>query len=317
MGCAQSVAPVPPQSPAPAKAVASSKGRGERTPKGQVKGKGKGKGGRQGDRSLKELKKSKFQVQLEGQFADYGPEEDAILKRAFLVGRPKALFHLRGQDYEYSFDRMLQRNLNTGKERKIRAPRGMVPPAKPILPPGPMTVIVVPADAGESIEIEDPNNPGRKLTVMLPAKAKKGSQLAVPLPEKGEEVEAAAKRQGQWTTGGKVAAAGAAAGALAVGGVILGEHLSGGAVSEWAAASPELAAAGEWIEGAAEDVADWVEPAAAEAGAWAEGAAEDAGEWVAGAAEDVGDWAAEAADDVADWIGSAGADAGDFVMGLF
>ena len=49
------------------------------------------------------------------------------------------------------------------------------------------------------------------LEVVVPASAKIGSKLAVPVPKKGEKVEEVVKRQQEHSTGAKVAMAGAAA----------------------------------------------------------------------------------------------------------
>mmetsp|Transcript_13161 Transcript_13161/g.32878 ORF Transcript_13161/g.32878 Transcript_13161/m.32878 type:complete len:349 (+) Transcript_13161:59-1105(+) len=308
-----------PQSAGQSKGAGRGKGKG----KGRGKGKGKGKG-----RSFREIIKNRFQILLEGKWQDYNQEEDGVLKRAFLIGQPNTRFHLRGQDYEYNFQTFIQKNLSTQKQRKIRPPPGMKPPPVPLLPPGCVIILTVPAGAGGSIEVPDPNNPGRNLQVAVPQGARPGAKMAVPVPEKGEAVEAVVQRQQGWTSGQKVAACAAAVGALAVGGVVLGEHLSGGEVSEWAGVSAEVEAASDWIMGTATDVADWTGDAAADVADWAEGAvgdvadwaesvAEDVARWVPGAAEDVEEWVVDAAEDVADWVGDAGEDVGDFVMDLF
>merc|ERR1740121_2066052 len=268
-------------------------------------------------------KDSKFQVELSGEWKDYGDEEDGILKRAFLVGQPNAKFQLRGQKYEYSFGKRVQKNQGTGKERKIRPPHGMPSPDKPLLPPGPMIVVQVPEGGGsahKSMQIADPNNPGQSITVAIPPHAKQGSRMAVPCPEKGEDMAKVVQRQNDqlkgdkgWSTGAKMAAGMAAVGGLAVGGVVLGKHLSGGALSSWAEQSPELDAAGEWAAGAAADASEWAAGAWDTAGEWAG----DAGDWAAGAWDDAGDWAGVAIDDVGDWAGDAVDDAGDYITTLF
>merc|ERR1719215_316963 len=180
------------------------------------------------------------------------------------------------------------------------------------MPQGDVIVVSVPQGV-PPVEINDPNNPGRKITVAVPPGAAKGAKMAVPVPAKGEDISQVVDKQKKhsMSTGSKVAVGAAAVGALAVGGVVLGEHLSDGAISEWA--TPGLEAAGDWIGDAAGDVGDWaagaadtVADAAGDVADWAAPAAEDAGEWVAGAAEDVVDWGADAAEDV-----------GDFVMSLF
>jgi len=287
--------------------------------KGQGKGKGKGKGKGGG---------TKWQIWLEGRFQDYGPEEDAILKRAYMTGSKNAKFHLRGQNYEYNFKKMIQKNKDTKKERQIRPPlKGPKPPKKPLLPTGPMTIITVRAgQPGTVISVPDKNNPGQNVQVFVPKHAKPGSKLLVPLPNKGETVEAVQKKQEEhdkeqgtktgWSTGGAVAATGAAGvgiAAVGVGGVILGDHLAGG----------EMAAT---IGAAAVDASEWAtdaaDPALDAAGDWATGAAADVGDWAAGAGDDVADWAGDAgiidfAGDAADWLGGAADDAGDFIMDLF
>merc|ERR1712216_980116 len=67
-------------------------------------------------------KPKKWQIKLEGHWQDYDEQEDCILKRALLVGQKNVRFQLRGQRYEYNFETMHQKNLNTKKERSIRAP---------------------------------------------------------------------------------------------------------------------------------------------------------------------------------------------------
>jgi hypothetical protein len=309
------------------------KGKGKGAKGGQGKGKGKG---------AKINTDSKFQIELQHEWKDYEKEEDGILKRAYLVGQPSCKYQLRGQTYEYSFFRKEQKNLGTSKVRKIRPPFGMTQPQQPLLPAGAMIVIVVPEGGRESCTVKDPHNPGKDILVALPPRAKPGSKLAVPVPAKGEDIAEVVKRQKAMSTGSKMAIGMAAVGATAVGGVVLGEHLTGGALSSWAEASPELDAAGDWVAGAAGDVTDWAGGAAdwaadvtGDAGDWVAGAAEDAGDWASGPAGDIGDWATDAADDAADWagdavdwgagaiddvgdwLGGAGDDVGDFVTSLF
>jgi len=95
--------------------------------------------------------------------------------------------------------------------------------------------------------------------------------------------------------------------ALAAGGVLLGEHLAGSAVSERSGDHAARAAAVgvEWEEGAAEDVAQWAEGAAGDFADWAEGATADVTDWAPGAAGDAVDWAAGPAEDMGDWTADA------------
>lgn len=308
MGCGGSKASSPPPAPAaqavdaqPIEQVAPAAG--SPTPhKAGGKGGGKGKRG----------KPQKWQIQLEGKWKDYENQEDCILKRAYMMGQQNCKFHLRDQHYEYNFKKMVQKNLSSKKERKIRAPKGPGPPKKPLLPAGPMTVITVgTGQPGTMIDLADPNNKGQKIKVFVPAHAKPGQKMAVPIPQKGQSVEDVQKMQvehdakngtksSSWSTGGKVAAGGAAVGGLAlvgVGGVILGDHLAGG----------EMATTiGEGAIEIGEAVADGATDAVDAIGAEAPGIAEDVGDWFAGAGEDA-----------VEWLGDAGEDIGDFVMDLF
>merc|ERR1740121_993914 len=251
-------------------------------------------------------KAGRFQIKLSGEFKDYEPEEDAILKKAYLVGQKNCKYQLRGESYEYSFSSMTQSNLGTKKVRDIRPPRNMPQPSAPLLPAGPMVVLTVKkGQAGKEIEIDDPNNKGKKIKVNVPPGAKVGQKMAVPVPAQGESVESVSKKQKEHSAAAKlVLGAGgiAAVGAFAVGSVVLGDHLTGGHLGAVDAA-----------EGYAEDVADWAPGAAEDAADWAEVAMEDAVDWLEGAADDVGEWA----EDAVDWLEGAADDVGDFVTSLF
>jgi len=251
-------------------------------------------------------KDAKFQIKLAGKWEDYEKQEDAILKKAYLVGHPNCKFHLRGQKYEYNFTSMKQKNLGTHKEREIRPPRGFKAPKMPLLPTGPMTVLTVrPGQPGTTIEIKDPNNKNQTIQVNVPSGSKPGQKMAVPLPEPGSTVQEVQRKQKEHSTGAKLAmgtAGIAAVGGIAVGGVILGDHLTGGTLGVSEAAADVAESAVDWVEGAVEDAPAFVDAAVD----WTEGAAEDAGEWIEGAVEDAGDW-----------LGDAAEDTGDFVMSLF
>lgn len=270
---------------------------------------GQGKGGGKGSRSKGG---GKFQIMLENKFKDYNDDEDMILKRAWMTGQKNVKYKLRGQKYEYNFKKMIQINKETKKERKIRPPRGPKPPSKPILPPGPMIILTVrEGQPGTQIQVPDPNNKGKKISVFVPAHAKPGAKMAVPVPSEGESIEDVQKKQKQhddetgtkgqqWTTGGKVAAGGAAVAGMAavgVGGVLLGDHLAGG----------DLATTiGEAAVDVGEDAVDTVADGAPDV-------IDAAGDWAEGAGEDIGDFFADAGD----WFEDAGEDIGAFVMDLF
>jgi len=170
----------------------------------------------------------RFQMLVNGYFQDYRRQEDAILKRAFLIGRPSARLQLRGQAYEYSFVRMTQRNLATGRLRKIRPPFGMAAPPRPILPLGPMTVVCVPANNAGSVEVSDMRDNGQAqiIRAVVPEGALPGDQMAVPLPRGGESLQALAYRQARWLASERQDVPPAVACGLAVGGAIVGAHLT-------------------------------------------------------------------------------------------
>lgn len=288
---------------------------------------------------------SNFQVKLHGRWRDYHEEENGILKRAFMAGFPNAKFHLRGQNYQYDFSHMRQKNTDTGKERPIRAPYGWKAPKKPIVPPGPTTCIKVPPGSpGTTIEVPHPHNKSVMIKVHVPRTAKAGQAMLVPVPKlgpSGEPIEpepaepeepAAEGGRGGYSTGAKVAmgAGGVALGGLAVAGAVLGAHAAehgvdatGDMLADAAGAAGEAIGdvagdAGEAIADAAEDVAGAVgDIDLDEVGGAIAGAAGDAGEAIADvggdAAEAIGDAAAEAAE----FLAGAGDDIADFVMDLF
>merc|ERR1719195_2399608 len=144
---------------------------------------------------------------------------------------------------------------------------------------------------GTTIQVPHPKKKSVMIAVNVPAGAKVGAAMLVPVPPLPDPAEApvapaadpatpaapaaeAEKKESRgWSTGAKVAASGAAIVALggaAVGGAVLGEH---------------IADVGGW-DAAMEDLGD----VAADAGEAIVDAAEDAGEGIAGAAEDVGDF---------------------------
>jgi len=267
-----------------------------KAPEGRSKRHGKGK----------HTQPKKWQIKLEGHWQDYDEQEDRILKRAWLVGQKNVRFQLRGQRYEYNFEKMRQKNLNTKKERSIRPPPGPRPPKHALLPTGPMTVVTV-ADGqqGGVMTVPDPNNPGQTINVHVPPGATPGSKMAVPLPAKGETVQAVQEKQKKhdeqkkkkgWSAGAKVAASGAAlvgVGAIGVGGVILGDALTGGDMAET-------------VAGIAVDAADAVADGVSDA-------ADAVADWAPAAVDELGDFAGDAVD----WLGDAGEDIGDFIMDLF
>jgi hypothetical protein len=239
---------------------------------------------------------SHFQVMLGGKWKDYEKEEDNILKRAYMTGHKKAKYSLRGNNYEYDFNRMKQINSESGKERDLRAPHKMKPPSKPIVPSGPtMVVKVPPGSPGTIIQVPHPQNKSMMIAVEVPKTARVGKAMIVPVPPLtvagGEPVAApyvasaggkadppkADKDKGSLSTGEKMGfAVGGAAlvGGMAVAGAVIGDAAADGAF---------------------------------------DGAVDAAGD----ALGDAGDVLGDVAGDAGDWLMDVGEDAGDFIMDLF
>lgn len=226
----------------------------------------------------------RFQVELGGNWRDYSREEDKILKRAYMTGFPTAKFHLRGQDYIYDFKNMVQINKGSRKQRRIRQPHKWNAPKKPIVPSGPTTVVTVPPGSpGTTIQVPHPKIKGAFISVNVPAGARPGQAMLVPVPEHavtaggelsgpGPAPAAGGGGGGGWSTGAKVAAGGAAAigvGGLAVGGAVLGMHAAEHGVDA------TVDAVGDGLADAGEAIGDF---------------AVDAGEFIVDAGEEVGDF---------------------------
>lgn len=63
-----------------------------------------------------------FQVLLQGQWQNYKDQEDLLLKMALLAGQRSIVLQMVGDSYECDLIRMVQVNLRTGTERRMRAP---------------------------------------------------------------------------------------------------------------------------------------------------------------------------------------------------
>jgi len=238
-----------------------------------------------------------FQVMLKGNWQDYTGNEDKILKRAYLAGFPNAKYTMRGHSYHVDFGRMTQKNLKSGNTREIRPPYTWKAPAAPIVKPGATFVVKVPPGGpGSIIQVPHPNLKGQMVAVNVPATAKVGQAMLVPMPTgapapvtvvEPSAAEAAAlvaekdegekaKKKKDWSTGAKVAGV-AAVGGVAVAGAVLGEHIAS--------------------EGWDETMADLGEMS------------KEAGESLAPATDLV--------EDAGAWVGDAGCEVADFVMDLF
>merc|ERR1719421_447373 len=78
---------------------------------------------------------------------------------------------------------MVQINRDTGKERQIRQPLKWKAPSKPLVPAGPTTVInVPPGSPGTTIQVPHPRIKGASISVNVPASAKPGQAMLVPVP---------------------------------------------------------------------------------------------------------------------------------------
>ena len=229
-----------------------------------------------------------FQVRLSGDWTNYSAEEDKILKRAYLAGFPNARYTLRGQQYETCFKNMKQKNTKSNKEREIRPPFKWKAPAAPITKQGPTFCITVPPGSpGTTIQVPNPKDKKTYIAVNVPATAKVGQAMLVPIPD-GPPAELPAsevhgdyvpiqhtdeKERKKWSTGARVAAVGTGAvvvGGLAVGGAVLGEHI---AEEGWDATVADL---GDVATSAGEAIADGTEAAVE----WAGDAAETAGDFI-------------------------------------
>merc|ERR1719491_2714298 len=110
-----------------------------------------------------------------------------------MAGFPVAKFQLRGNSYEYDFRKMVQKNLTTRKERAIRPPmrkgRGgkqqqWTAPSTPIVAPGKTTVVnVAPGSPGTTIQVPYPGKRGAFIAVNVPASARPGQAMLVPVPD--------------------------------------------------------------------------------------------------------------------------------------
>jgi len=125
-----------------------------------------------------------FQVKLSGEWTNYEEQEDKILKRAYLAGFPNAKYSLRGQEYETNFTKMKQKNLKTTKEREIRPPYKWKAPTDPITKQGPTFCITVPKNSpGTTIQVPNPKDKKTSIAVNVPAGAKVGQAMLVPIPD--------------------------------------------------------------------------------------------------------------------------------------
>merc|ERR1719284_2008962 len=79
---------------------------------------------------------------------------------------------------------MKQVNTDTRKQREIRAPHKWKAPSKPIVPAGPTMTITVPVGSpGTEIVVPHPVDKAKMIIVNVPAGAKAGQAMLVPVPD--------------------------------------------------------------------------------------------------------------------------------------
>merc|ERR1719148_441749 len=79
---------------------------------------------------------------------------------------------------------MVQINEDTRKSRAIRSPKKWKAPQTPLVPPGKTTVVKVPAGSpGTTIQVPYPGKGGAFIAVNVPASARPGQAMLVPVPD--------------------------------------------------------------------------------------------------------------------------------------
>jgi len=255
-----------------------------------------------------------FQVKLAGEWKNYDVAQHKILMRAYLAGFPNARYDSRGHKYEVNFKDMLQKNVSTGKAREIRPPHRVRAPPAPIVPAGKTICITVPpGSAGKEIMVPHPRAPGQMVTVAVPATAKVGQSMLVPLPDVSMMPADGAP---QWPSQGPMAPsapppppAGGAPPAVAAPPADAAAPADAETKSKGMSTGAKVAAVGGGVA-----LAGGVAVAGAVLG---EHIAEDGWDGFGDAAGDVGEGIADAAVDAGEWIGDTAETAADFIMDLF
>lgn len=158
---------------------------------------------------------SKFQVKLGRHWQDYEHKEDKKLKTAYMCGQRTARFNMfingKKEKYEVNFKQMTQENLISGGSREIRAPYRMEAPGGPIrdaddkpMEPGPTICIKVPeGTAGTVIKVPHPKAKGQFFEVKVPADAKPGQAMLVPVPSWEGRLDPVREQFKKWDKDGK------------------------------------------------------------------------------------------------------------------
>ncbi|CAK8985422.1 unnamed protein product [Durusdinium trenchii] len=158
---------------------------------------------------------SRFQVKLGRHWQDYEHKEDKRLKTAYMSGQRTARFNMfingKKEKYEVNFKQMTQENLISGGTREIRAPYRMEAPGGPIrdaddkpMEPGPTICIKVPEGAaGKVIQVPHPKAKGQYFEVKVPADAKAGQAMLVPVPSWEGRLDPVREQFKKWDKDGK------------------------------------------------------------------------------------------------------------------
>eukprot|EP00439_Symbiodinium_sp_Y106_P078092 s23_g16.t3 len=176
----------------------------------------------QGDSHRSTSRMSHFQVKLGHHWQDYGKNEDKKLKTAYMSGQRTARFNMfingKKEKYEVNFKDMTQENLVSGGSREIRAPYRMEAPShsatlqggpirdandKP-MEPGPTICIKVPEGAaGTIIQVPHPKAKGQFFEVKVPAGARAGQPMLVPVPSWEGRMDPVREQFRKWDKDGK------------------------------------------------------------------------------------------------------------------
>jgi len=174
------------------------------------------------------MKPSVFKVkQSDGGSIPYCSDANSILKQAFAAGLPSVRFSVQGKAYKFDFKRMEQRDLMTGEVLQIIKPLGLTAPPKPLIPQlgaRPAFVVRVPAEhgPGKMLRVPHPKKLGKAMRVAVPAGAKAGQLMFVPICTK-------------WKKRASYISCGAATGAAITAGVLMNDAVLGAAGAATAA----------------------------------------------------------------------------------
>lgn len=309
-----------------------------------------------------------FKAKVDGKWQDYSTPCHQLLMEAYEAGCPSMRLHVKGNMYKFDFEKMEQKNLNTLDISEMRAPHHAKRPKRSsifqkenlrhplskgrksirdqVRPQRPVFVVRVPADsAGTTIRVPHPKKLGKAMPVAVPAEAKVGQPLYLPMPRTqmktklkygaagtalgtgGAAVVVAIVETTGITTAGGVAAGGALAtvgtvAAVSLGGVaVAGAVVAAGAGVHYAMRNPGKAAVVGALTIGALALADHVADVGVleAAGDVADGAG-DLVEGVADVAEDAIDTCEDAGEfivDAGDWFGDVAEDGFDFILDLF